>query len=62
MSIYNLIEYSRGYRKTTGSQLNYYRHEPADPITDSESFKYKTIVTGSTPVNNDKKALVSRYH
>ena len=28
MPIYNLIEYSKNYRKTTGSLLNYYRDEP----------------------------------
>ena len=26
---------------------NYYRDEPIDPITDSESFKYKTSITGN---------------
>ena len=36
MPMYNLIEYSRNYRKTTGSLWNYYRNEPADPLTDSE--------------------------
>ena len=28
MPMYNLIEYSRNYRKTTGSLWNYYRNEP----------------------------------
>ena len=28
MPIYNLIEYSKNYRKTTGSLWNYYRNEP----------------------------------
>ena len=28
MPMYNLIEYSRNYRKTTGSLWNYYRDEP----------------------------------
>ena len=64
MPMYNLLEYSKNYRKTTGSLWNYYRDEPnnpplndddpptinynADPITNSESFKYKSIVTGKT--------------
>ena len=26
--MYNLIEYSKNYRKTTGSLWNYYRDEP----------------------------------
>ena len=28
MPMYNLIEYSKNYRKTTGSLWNYYRDEP----------------------------------
>ena len=28
MLMYNLIEYSKNYRKTTGSLWNYYRDEP----------------------------------
>ena len=27
MPLYNLLEYSQNYRKTTGSLLNYYRDE-----------------------------------
>ena len=62
--MYNLLEYSNNYRKTTRSFWNYYRDEPnnpplsdddpptinynADPITNSESFKYKSSITGKT--------------
>ena len=28
MSLYNLLEYSKNYRKTTGNLWNYYRDEP----------------------------------
>ena len=49
MSIYNLLEYSKNYRKTTGSLWNYYRDEPSNPLSsNSESFKYKTSITGNT--------------
>ena len=49
MSMYNLIEYSKNYKKTTGSLWNYYRDQPSNPLsTDSESFKYKTSITGNT--------------
>ena len=49
MPMYNLLEYSKNYRKTTGSLWNYYRDEPSDTLSsDSESFKYKTIITGNT--------------
>ena len=55
MPRYNLLEYSKNYRKTTGSLWNYYSDETndfsannynANPITNSESFKYKTSITG----------------
>ena len=49
MPMYNLLEYSTNYRKTTGSLWNYYRDEPNDPLSSgSESFKYKTGITGNT--------------
>ena len=64
MPMYNLLEYSRNYRITTGRFWNYYRDEPndpplnyddpltikynADPITNSESFKCKNSITGKT--------------
>ena len=49
MPIYNLLEYSKNYKKTTGSLWNYYRDEPSNPLSpDSESFKYKTSITGNT--------------
>ena len=54
MPMYNFLEYSKNYRKTTGSLWNYYRDEPINPLSsDSESFKYKTNITGKTPDNND---------
>ena len=61
--MYNLLEYSRNYRKTTGSFWNYYRDEPnnspaanynADPITNSASFKYKASITGKTSNANQE--------
>ena len=71
MPMYNLLEYSKNYRKTTGSFWNYYRDEPnnpplndddpptinynADPITNSESFKYKSSITGKTSNANQEK-------
>ena len=57
MPMYNLLEYSKNYRKTTGSLWNYYRDESnnppvadynEDPITNSEYFKYKSSITGKT--------------
>ena len=49
MPMYNLLEYSKNYRKTTGSLWNYYKDEPRNPLSsNSESFKYKTNITGNT--------------
>ena len=51
--IYNLLEYSKNYRKTTESLWKYYGDEPndfpannydANPITNSESFNYKAVL------------------
>ena len=40
MPMYNSLEYSTNYRKTTGSLWNYYRDEPSNPLSsNSESFK-----------------------
>ena len=53
--MYNLLEYSTNYRKTTGSLRNYYRDESndfpannynANPITNCEFFKYRSSITG----------------
>ena len=68
--MYILLEYSKNYRKTTGSFQNYYRDEPnhpllndddpptvnynADPITKSESFKYKSSIAGKTSNANQE--------
>ena len=51
MSMYNLLEYSKNYRKTIGSLYNYYRDELSDyaddknfdniKVVNSEAFKYK---------------------
>ena len=47
--MYNLLEYSKNYRKTKGSLWNYYRDQPSNPLSsDSKSFKYKTSITGNT--------------
>ena len=47
--MYNLLEYSKNYRKTTGSVLNYYRDKLTSPLSSNfESFKYKTSTTENT--------------
>ena len=41
MPMYNLIECSDNYSKTSGSLWSYYKDEPNDNIADPESFKSK---------------------
>ena len=72
MSLYNLLEYSKNYRKTTGSLWNYYRDKPNSgindvinySIVDSNSFDYKAnfiedSVTQNNVRKNDLKIVVS---
>ena len=64
MPMYNLIEYSKNYRKTTGSLWNYCRDELSNDVNgnnnlnknviNSKSFKYKTSITGSTYNVNER--------
>ena len=55
MPMYNLIEYSDNYAKTTGSLWQYFRDEPNDNLADSESFKPKIKITGKTHNNDNEK-------
>ena len=49
MPMYNVLEYSKNYRKTTGSLWNHYRDEPSNLLSsNSESFKYKVSTKGNT--------------
>ena len=69
MLMYNLLEYSDNYSKTSGSLWNYYRDKINDSanknndannykinnnkITTSKSFEYKTKIRGRTPNDNN---------
>ena len=48
MPMYNLLEHSKNYSKTSSSLWQYFKDEPSDPVTDSESAKFKNKFTGST--------------
>ena len=72
MPMYHLLEYSKNYRKTTGSLWNYYRDEPnsstdnnniTHSILNSESFDYKENfmengVTQNNLIKNNVKIIV----
>ena len=57
MPMYNLTAYSKNYSKTSRTLWNYKRDTPADLITNSESFKYNTSITGKTANNGSKKEV-----
>ena len=56
--MYNLLEYSKNYRKTIGSFYNYYRDELSNDdddnnfnnikVVNSNTFKYKNKIIGNT--------------
>ena len=55
MQMYNLLEYSKNYRKTTDSLWNYYRDEPSNHLSsNSESCKYRASIKGHTGYDGDK--------
>ena len=58
MQMYNLIEHSN----TSGRLWQHYRGDPNDNIAQTESFKYKSKITGKTLAagnTNDVKIAVS---
>ena len=55
MPMYNLIEYSNNYSKTSGSLWQYYKDEPNDNLANSESFKSKVKITGNIPAGGNTK-------
>ena len=55
MPIYDLVEHSNNYSKTSGSLWQYYRDDPNNNMTRSESFKSKIKITGKTPAVGNTK-------
>ena len=55
MPMYNLIEYSDNYSKTSGSLWQYYKDDPNDDTANSKSFKFKVKITGKTPDDGNTK-------
>ena len=76
MPMYNLLECSKNYKKTTGSLWNYYGDEPSSSIgasnithsiLNSKSFNYKASfmengVTHDNLTKNDVKVVVPLKH
>ena len=57
MPMYNLIEYGDNYSKTLGNLQQYYRDDPNDNITQSESFKSKIKRSGTAPADGKTKTV-----
>ena len=55
MPMYDLVEHSDNYSKTSGRLWQYYRDDPNNNITRSESFKSKIKITGKTPAVGNTK-------
>ena len=55
MLMYNLIEYSDNYAKTSGSLWQYHRDVPNDNLENSESFNLKIKIAGKIPNNGNEK-------
>ena len=53
--MYNLIEYSDNYSKTSQRLWQYYKDDPNDNLANSEPFKSKVKITGKTPVAGNTK-------
>ena len=53
--MYNLIEYSDNYSKTSRGLWQYYKDVLNDNISDSEAFKSKVKITGKTPADKNTK-------
>ena len=59
MPMYNLLEYSRNYRKTIGSLYNYYR----DELTNDQNDNFANInVINSSPSQYQNKILDNTYN
>ena len=52
ISMYNLLEYSRNYRKTIGSLYNYYRDELSDDADDNNFDNIKVVNSNTFNSNN----------
>ena len=73
--MYNLLEYSKNYKRTAGSLWNYYRDKPNSStdnnniihaILNSKSFDYKSNLIGSVTndnlIKNDVKIVIPLKH
>ena len=72
MPMYNLIEYSDNYSKTSGSLWQYYREMPAiddngdivdfNGANSTDSFNFKTKITGQAAADNNNGNIAGRVN
>ena len=55
--MYNLIEFSNNYVKTSRSLWQCYKKEPNNNVVDSKSFKSKVKASGSAPTKGNTKGF-----
>ena len=61
MPMYNLIQYSKNYRKTTGSLWNYYKDEPINPyLSPPVNSNPPTVNCDADPITNSASHLNTR--
>ena len=61
MPMYNLLEYSKNYRKTIGSLYNYYRDELNNDDADNNNFANNNVVSSNT-FNYKNKTIGNTYN
>ena len=55
MPMYNFIEYSNNYSKSSESLQQYQKDEPNHNLKDSESFKSKVKITADTTADGNTR-------
>ena len=55
--MYNLIEYSNNYSRTSGHSWQFYRDDSNDNTRKSESFKSKIKITGKSSADGNTKTF-----
>ena len=60
--MYNLIECSNNYAKTSGILWEYYKDDPNDDIVRSELFKSKIKITGKIPADGKIQKMLKELY
>ena len=58
MPMYNLLEYSKNYTKTTGSLWNYYRDERSNPLSSNSKMKILLLNTKQILQEKHQKVMI----